>query len=101
MERSLREEQMATVVAELAGPLRSCAASLLELEGSPAPTPREALSRCAGALSEVVRDRLVSDLTEARARRVLPPGEGARTLFQLIELAQRMRARAEALGAGE
>jgi predicted nucleotidyltransferase len=97
MERSLQEEQLATVVAESAGPLRACAASLLELEGTPAPTPREALNRVAGSLSESLRERLASDLDEARAHRTLPQGEGSRALFELIDLAHRMRSRAELL----
>ena len=37
VERSLREEQVARAIADAAGPLRTCAASILELEGRPAP----------------------------------------------------------------
>lgn len=41
--RSLRQEQLALVVADAAGPLRSSAATLLELEGQAVSSPREAL----------------------------------------------------------
>lgn len=94
VERSLRDEQLAVVVAEAAGPLRSCAATLLELEGAPAPSAREALERVIDSLSAPGWERLSSELSEARERRELPPGEGGRVLFQLIDLAQRIRERA-------
>ena len=42
---SLREEQLALVIADAAGPLRSSAASLLHLEGKPALPPKEALEK--------------------------------------------------------
>src|SRR5262249_23016997 len=48
--RSLREEQVAVLVAEAAGPLRACAATLIELEGRPAGSSREALQRVAAAV---------------------------------------------------
>jgi predicted nucleotidyltransferase len=38
--RSLREEQLGAVIADVAGPLRSCASTLLELEGAPASSPK-------------------------------------------------------------
>jgi predicted nucleotidyltransferase len=44
---SLREEQLALVIAEAAGALRSAAATILELSGVAVPGPREALLRVA------------------------------------------------------
>ena len=41
---SLREEQLALVIADAAGPLRSSAASLLHLEGQATTAPKEALT---------------------------------------------------------
>jgi predicted nucleotidyltransferase len=38
---SLREEQLAVVIAETAGPLRTAAATLLELEGRPVASPKD------------------------------------------------------------
>ena len=49
--RSLREEQIALVIADMAGPLRSCAATLCELEGQSAVSPKEALAQIASSLS--------------------------------------------------
>ncbi len=95
--RSLREEQLALVVADAAGPLRACAATLLELEGQPAPSPKEALARVAGSLGQAGSDGALANLSVARERRLLPPGVAAATLFRLIELAQRMSARAARL----
>jgi predicted nucleotidyltransferase len=95
--RSLREEQLALVVADTAGPLRSCAATLLELEGQPAGSPKDALQRVASSFPDNGWDAALSCLSEAREKRVLPPGVAGPTLFRLIELAARMRARAQLL----
>src|SRR6478735_3645450 len=43
--RGLREEQLVLAIADAAAPLRSCAATLLELEGRAAGSPKEALQQ--------------------------------------------------------
>jgi predicted nucleotidyltransferase len=93
--RSLREEQIATVMADAAGPLRSCASTLLELEGHAAASPKEALEQFARTSATAVHD--VQLITEARQRHALPPGAAAPALFHLIELAHAMWARAAQL----
>lgn len=93
--RSLREEQLAAVIADAAGPLRSCAATLLELEGSGAASPREALEQVASSLDGTLPDMQL--VTEARQRHTLPPGAAPQTLFHLIELAHVMWVRAAQL----
>lgn len=93
--RSLREEQLAVVIADAAGPLRSCASTLLELEGRPASSPREALEQIASSSAAVAHD--VQLISEARQRHTLPPGAAAPALFHLIELAHAMWARAAQL----
>lgn len=97
--RGLREEQLAAAVAEAAGPLRACAAALLALEGTPAASPKEALEQVVASLqlTGALDETLLARLTEARQERLLPPGVAGATLFQLIELAQAMHARASAL----
>ena len=96
--RGLREEQLVATIADAAGPLRSCAASLLELEGRPAGSPKEALRQVAASLPDgASQAEEVSRISAARQERTLPPGVAAPTLFQLIELARSMRTRAEAL----
>ncbi|HEX9002758.1 MAG TPA: nucleotidyltransferase domain-containing protein [Blastocatellia bacterium] len=97
--RGLREEQLAAVIAEAAGPLRACAAALLALEGTPAASPKKALEQVAATLPNAGVDEtaLLGRITEARQTRLLPPGVAGTTLFQLIELAQAMQARAASL----
>ncbi len=96
--RGLREEQLVALIADMAGPLRSCAATLLELEGKPAESPKEALQQFAAALPDgPARAEEVARISEARQERTLAPGVAAPTLFHLMELAGAMRARAEAL----
>lgn len=98
--RGLRDEQLALVVAEAAGPLRACAATLLALEGRPASSPKEALEQVVATLRETgggAETALLARLSEARQTRLLPAGTAAPTLLQLIELAQAMQARAASL----
>ncbi|HMV85592.1 MAG TPA: nucleotidyltransferase domain-containing protein [Blastocatellia bacterium] len=96
--RGLREEQLAAVVAEAAGPLRACAAALLALEGAPAASPKAALEQIAASFRAGANaEALPARLTEARQTRLLPAGLAGTTLFQLIELAQAMQTRAASL----
>ena len=96
--RSLREEQLAVVIADTAGPLRSCASTLLELEGNAAASPKEALEQIAATLASSAKSAADLQLiTEARQRHTLPPGAAAPALFHLIDLAHAMWARAAQL----
>jgi predicted nucleotidyltransferase len=96
--RGLREEQLAIMIADTAGPLRSCASTLLELEGRPTESPKEALHQVALSLPDSAeRMAEISRISEARQNKTLAPGVAASTLFHLIELAGSMRMRAEAL----
>lgn len=96
--RGLREEQLVATIADTAGPLRSCAATLLELEGASAPSAKDALQQISASLPGAEKPNEVLHLiSEARERQSLPPGVAAPTLFQLIELARLMWARAAAL----
>ena len=73
--RGLRDEQLMAMIADTAGPLRSCAASLLELEGRPAASPKEALQQVAASLPEASkREEEISQISEARDKRALAPG---------------------------
>lgn len=96
--RGLREEQLVRIIADTAGPLRSCAATLLELEGLPTESPKEALHQVAGSLpGGAQRADEMSRISEAREKQTLPPGVAGPTLFHLIELARSMWTRADAL----
>ena len=94
VERSLREEQAALTVADAAGPLRASAAAILELEGTPAASPKAALETLAGQLG---RADLLPHLSEAREQRAIPAGRAAETLFLTIELARALAERAPRL----
>jgi len=91
-----REERLALSVADAAGPLRSCAATLLELHGRPAASGKEALEKLAaetgGGFAEALRR-----LSEARETRMLPAGSAAPALLGLVDLSQHLRSLAEAL----
>jgi hypothetical protein len=95
--RSLREEQLALVIADMAGPLRSCAATLLELQGQPTESPKEALAHVAASLSTPEWQDALTHLSEAREKQILPPDVAGATVFHLIDLAQRMRTRVDQL----
>ncbi|MGH9861834.1 MAG: nucleotidyltransferase domain-containing protein [Candidatus Acidiferrales bacterium] len=95
--RSLREEQAVLATADAAGPLRSCAAALLELEGQPVPSPKQALERVTSSFGETGWETVLANISKARETRSLPAGTAAPILFRLVELAQRMHGRAEKL----
>jgi predicted nucleotidyltransferase len=94
---SLRPEQLAGTVADMAGPLRSCASTLLALEGQPVLSPKEALRSVAASVEQPDAEAILSHLSDARENRALPAQVADATLLGLIELARRMQARAEAL----
>ena len=96
--RSLRDEQIVALIADVAGPLRSCASTLLELEGTQASSAKEALEQVSASLPDgPARAGDVQLISEARQRHALPNGVAAPTLFHLIDLARAMWKRAAAL----
>jgi predicted nucleotidyltransferase len=95
---SLREEQLAGVVANAAGPLRSAAATLLELEGAPAAaSPKEALEKLSSALGDQRWSSSLEALSAARNSGALPAGAAAQTVFDLMDLAQALHRRSFSL----
>jgi predicted nucleotidyltransferase len=95
--RSLRDEQAAGVVADTAGPVRACAATLLELQGKPAAAPKEALEQVVAGLPGAGWSDVLHHVSQARETRTLPPGVAGPTILQLIDLTHQMRLQAEAL----
>ena len=93
---SLREEKLASVIADSAGPLRAGAALMLELEGHPAASPKEALEKLAAEIGGGRFDEALANLSRAREGAELPPGAGAATTLALIDLARELHARSEA-----
>ena len=90
---SLREEQLALLIADAAGPLRSSAASLLKLEGQPPLAPKEALEKVVGEMNDASLGAALIEISAAREDRQLAPGKSAPALMSLIELTRRLRER--------
>jgi predicted nucleotidyltransferase len=97
IERSLREEQCAMSVAGVTGLLRTSAAAMLELEGGGVVAPKEALERLIGQIDGGRFTDLIPHLSEAREQRALPAGRAAEILFDTLELARALFARARSL----
>lgn len=95
---SLREEQLALVIADAAGPLRSSAASLLNLEGQPVLAPKEALEKVVQEMNDARLTEALHEVSSAREDRQLAPGKAAPTLMGLIALTHHLRERVEHLG---
>lgn len=87
---SLREEQLAHVAAEMAGPLRACAASILALEGKNPPSPMEALSLILAEPGAPHGNDVAKLIDTVRREGSLPPGTAQPLIFSLMELAEFM-----------
>lgn len=94
---SLREEQLALIIADMAGPLRACAASLLTLEGTPAASPKQALAAIVSERCGPQGNELLSFIDQARRQGALPPGVAGSLLFSLLDVAEQMYQQASAL----
>lgn len=102
--RGQHEEQLSIAVAEAAGPLRADAGTLLELEGRPAASPKQALLSLAQSTAlagESDWTEILAHVSEARERSVLAQGTAKQTLLRLIVLAERMQRRVDQLAAHE
>jgi len=87
---SLREEQLALVIADMTGPLRACAASLLKLEDRPAASPREAFATILAEHMGPAGADIVALIDQTRRHESLPPGVAGTLLFSLLEIAAYM-----------
>jgi predicted nucleotidyltransferase len=88
------DDEASRTVASFAGPLRAAAASILSLEGSPLPGPKEALRTMAAAFPGDGWSALVESLSAVREHRPLAPGEASKILGRLPALAGLLRDRA-------
>jgi predicted nucleotidyltransferase len=98
VERGLYEEQLVTAIADAAAPLRTAAASLLELEGRHPASPKSALREVALAVSGPGVEAALRRMSEARETGALPPDVAGETLVDLVDLARALRARLRGLG---
>jgi predicted nucleotidyltransferase len=94
---SLREEQMAHVLADMAGPLRHCAATLAELENAAERKPKEALIALAARLPGGPFTAGLQTMSDAREGKSLPAGLATGALLEVLAIAEAMRERARGL----
>ena len=99
--RGLREEQLALAIADAAGPLRSCAATLLELEGQKENSPKAALEKYVKSTGESAWLEALPRISEARDQRMLPPGIAGTVLLNLIDVAKSIGSRLQNLREAE
>jgi len=97
---SLREEQLVLVAADVAAPLRVCAASILSLEGRPAASPREALALLLTESGEPRVDEVIRLIDAVRRKKTLPPGAAALLIRSLMGFAAFMYQRVSGGKAG-
>ncbi len=94
---SLREEQLALIIADAAAPLRASAASLLQLEGQRAASPKAALETVVREMNDATLSDALGEVSVARKERQLLPGHAAGTVMALIAMAARLQERIEKL----
>jgi predicted nucleotidyltransferase len=95
--RAGREDQVAMLVADTAGPLRACAATLLELETGKVHPPKEALDLVAQASGKPEWVRALDHVSEVREQRTVAGATLTPALFAILEIAGQLRSRAESL----
>ncbi len=98
VQRGSTPERISALIADTAGPLRSCAATIDELEGKPAVPPKEALANFVATLGEPGWNDVLARISEAREDHLLDATAADQTLLCLIDLAARLRSRVDALG---
>jgi len=90
-------ERISGLIADSAGPIRSCAATLSKLEGKVAIPPKEALAEFVGSFGDGGWEEVLAHISETRERTLLSPDVADATVIRLIELTTHLRTRAEAL----
>lgn len=92
-----RPDQLARMVADVAGPLRTSAAALLQLEGGELVHPKEALESVAHSLAGTDWTPVLRSVSTVRETGLLTADEAESTFAALIELAEHMRIRVAAI----
>ncbi len=87
---SLREEQLVPIIADAAGPIRACAATILGLEGVASVSPKEALQTLSNKFSDKNWSETLLHMSTAREQQQLKSGEAAKTLLRILDLLQAM-----------
>ena len=87
---SLREEQLVSIIADVTGPVRACAATILDLEGKKAFHPKEALQALVQKFPNGNWSDVLKNMSTAREEQELKQGEAVSTLLGLLELLKAM-----------
>ncbi|MFA6071043.1 hypothetical protein AKG95_10595 [Janthinobacterium lividum] len=91
---SLNEEQLAGAIADAAGPLRSAAASLAQLDGR-ALSGKQALEAFVDQLGEPALHAALQAMSTARETARLAPGQALPAFTSLMTITERLREHAE------
>lgn len=89
---SLREEQLVHIIAEVAAPIRTCASTILSIEGKMEVHPKEALEILTKSL-QGDWTKLLVNISKARQEQELPSGEEASTVLKILDLLSAMQER--------
>lgn len=92
---SLNEEQLAGAIADAAGPLRSAAASLAQLEGRSAQSGKQALEAFVDQLGDPALHVALQAMSKARETARLAPGQALPAFTSLMTMTERLREHAE------
>lgn len=92
---SLNEEQLAGAIADAAGPLRSAAASLAQLEGKSARPGKQALEAFVDQLGDPALHTALQAMSKARETARLAPGQALPAFTSLMAITERLREHAE------
>ncbi|MGK5004407.1 hypothetical protein [Janthinobacterium sp. LB2P70] len=92
---SLTEEQLAGAIADAAGPLRSAAASLAQLEGKSAQSGKQALEAFVDQLGDPALHTALHTMSAARETARLAPGQALPAFTGLMTITGRLREHAE------
>jgi len=93
-EHAGQEEQVAMLLADVAGPLRTCAATLARLENQGDYAPKEALERLVNSFGRPELVNALRDMSEVRERRAPPSGDLTTSFFLVMDVIERIRSRA-------
>ena len=94
---SLNEEQLAGAIADAAGPLRSAAASLAQLEGRPPLPGKQALEAFVDTLNDPALRAALQAMSSARETAHLAPGLALPAFTGLMAITEQLRNHAEQL----
>ena len=93
---SLNEEQLAGAIADAAGPLRSAAASLAQLDGRPL-SGKQALEAFVDQLGDPALHAALQTMSAARETARLAPGQALPAFSSLMAITERLREHAETM----